>query len=81
MVLFFIEPGKPTQNGQIESFNGRFREECLNQEWFISLSHACQTIELWRQRYNSLRPHSSLGYLPPNLWAQTLDISPHLLYA
>jgi putative transposase len=68
--LDFIEPGKPTQNGLIESFNGRFRDECLNQEWFVSLQEARQIIEGWRIHYNSKRPHSSLGYLPPDVWAQ-----------
>ncbi len=63
--LHFIEPGKPMQNGHIESFNGRFRDECLNQEWFTSLTEARQTIEAWRIGYNTQRPHSSLGYLPP----------------
>ena len=68
--LDFIEPGKPTQNGLIESFNGRFRDECLNQEWFSSLKEARQLIESWRVSYNTQRPHSSLGYLPPDIWAQ-----------
>lgn len=68
--LEFIEPGKPTQNGQIESFNGRFRAECLDQEWFTSLSEARAMIEEWRVSYNSHRPHSSLGYLPPDTWAK-----------
>jgi putative transposase len=68
--LHFIEPGKPTQNGLIESFNGRFRDECLNQEWFSSLKEARQLIEAWRVGYNSKRPHSSLGYLPPDVWAK-----------
>ena len=68
--LEFIEPGKPTQNGQIESFNGRFRAECLGQEWFGSLQEAREIIEAWRISYNSERPHSSLGYLPPDEWAQ-----------
>lgn len=68
--LDFIEPGKPTQNGLIESFNGRFRDECLNQEWFGSLKEARQLIEDWRVSYNAKRPHSSLGYLPPDVWAQ-----------
>jgi putative transposase len=70
VTLFFIEPGKPTQNGQIESFNGRFRQECLDQEWFTTLREARQTIEEWRISYNTKRPHSSLGYLPPELWAR-----------
>jgi len=67
--LIFIEPGKPTQNGQIESFNGRFRAECLDQEWFGSLQEARELIETWRISYNTHRPHSSLGYLPPDVWA------------
>ena len=68
--LDFIEPGKPTQNGQIESFNGRFRAECLDQEWFSSLHQAREVIEAWRISYNATRPHSSLGYLPPDLWTE-----------
>jgi putative transposase len=68
--LVFIEPGKPTQNGHIESFNGRFRAECLDQEWFGSLQQARQMIEAWRIGYNSQRPHSSLGYVPPHVWTQ-----------
>jgi putative transposase len=68
--LHFIDPGKPTQNGHIESFNGRFREECLSQEWFSTLKEARQFIEEWRVGYNTIRPHSSLGYLPPDVWAQ-----------
>ena len=68
--LHFINPGKPQQNGHIESFNGRFREECLNQEWFTTLKEARLLIERWRLDYNTIRPHSSLGYLPPDVWAQ-----------
>lgn len=68
--LHFIDPGKPTQNGHIESFNGRFRDECLNQEWFVGLREARSIIEKWRMDYNTIRPHSSLGYLPPEVWAQ-----------
>ena len=68
--LVFIEPGKPTQNGHIESFNGRFRAECLDQEWFGSLTQAREIIEAWRISYNSQRPHSSLGYLPPDVWTE-----------
>jgi putative transposase len=68
--LHFIDRGKPTQNGHIESFNGRFRDECLNQEWFTSLKEARLLIEQWRLDYNTLRPHSSLDYLPPDTWAQ-----------
>ena len=63
--LHFIEPGKPQQNGFIESFNGRLRDECLNEHWFRSLPHARGIIEDWRVDYNVNRPHSSLGNLTP----------------
>jgi putative transposase len=63
--LQFIEPGKPIQNAFIESFNSRLREECLNQHVFLSLDDARQKIEAWRQDYNEVRPHSSLGNLTP----------------
>jgi len=61
-----IEPGKPWQNGVTESFNGKFRDECLSLEWFRSRPEAKVIIETWRQHYNEVRPHSSLGYLTPN---------------
>jgi putative transposase len=64
--LRFIDPGKPQQNGFIESFNGRLRDECLNEHWFLSLPHARRTIEDWRVDYNQNRPHSSLGNLTPD---------------
>ena len=57
-----IEPGKPTQNAQIESFNGKFRDECLNENWFLSLQEAREKIEAWRRDYNQARPHSALRY-------------------
>lgn len=63
--LRFIEPGKPTQNAVMESFNGRLRDECLNQHWFTTLADARQRIEDWRIDYNEIRPHSSLGYQTP----------------
>ncbi len=63
--LFFITPGKPVENCYIESFNGKFRDECLNEHWFTSLEHARKEIEDWRVDYNVERPHSSLGYLTP----------------
>jgi putative transposase len=63
--LHFIEPGKPVQNAFIESFNGRFRDECLNEHWFISLEDARRNIEAWREDYNQVRPHSSLGNQTP----------------
>ena len=63
--LAFIQPGKPTQNAYIESFNGRFRDECLNDHWFSTLHEARVLIEAWRKDYNSIRPHSSLGNITP----------------
>ena len=63
--LAFIEPGKPMQNGYIESFNGKFRDECLNQHWFLNLEDARTIIEDWRQHYNTIRPHSALGNRTP----------------
>lgn len=68
----FIQPGKPVQNAYIESFNSRFRDECLSQHWFASLSHLRSVIEAWREDYNEHRPHSALGYLPPAKFAATL---------
>ena len=70
--LFLIEPGKPNQNAYIESFNGRFRDECLNEHWFASLQHAKVVIESWRREYNEERPKKSLGGLPPAIYAATL---------
>jgi putative transposase len=67
--LQFIRPGKPVENAYIESFNGRLRDECLNQHWFLSLEHARRIIEEWRADYNTARPHSSLGYLTPDEYA------------
>ncbi len=69
--LEFIQPGKPVQNAYIESFNGRLRDECLNANWFTSLTDARRKIETWRRDYNELRPHSSLNYLPPAEFART----------
>ena len=60
-----IEPGKPWQNGINESFNGKFRDECLNMEWFRNRTEARIVIEDWRRHYNEVRPHSSLGYMTP----------------
>jgi putative transposase len=61
-----IEPGKPWQNGVAESFNGKFRDECLSLEWFRSRAEAKVIIEAWRRHFNEVRPHSSLNYLTPN---------------
>jgi len=69
--LEFIQPGKPVQNAFVESFNGRLRDECLNANWFTSLSDARRKIESWRQDYNHQRPHSSLNYMPPAEFART----------
>lgn len=69
VLLDFIEPGKPTQNAFIESFNGTFREECLNENWFVSLADAQCTIEAWRIEYNTDRPHSRLRDMTPREFA------------
>ena len=61
----FIEPGSPWENGYIESFNGKLRDELLNREIFYTLQEAKILIEQWRKDYNHVRPHSSLGYRPP----------------
>jgi putative transposase len=63
--LNFIRPGKPIENAFAESFNGRFRDECLNTNWFITLKHAREIIEEWRRDYNDVRPHSSLNDRTP----------------
>nr|WP_156421896.1 IS3 family transposase [Paucibacter sp. KCTC 42545] len=65
-----IQPGRPMQNGYIESFNGKFRDECLNEHWFQTLPQARSEIAIWRQDYNEVRPHSSLGRIPPAEFAQ-----------
>jgi putative transposase len=69
VTLDFIRPGKPVENCFIESFNGSFRDECLNEHWFVSLADARKRIEIWRRDYNEVRPHSSLGYLTPEEYA------------
>ncbi len=71
--LRFIDPGKPMQNAYVESFNGKFRDECLNQHWFISLEEARTTIEDWRVDYNELRPHQSLAQRTPAEFARRWD--------
>ena len=76
--LHFIEPGKPTQNAFVESFNGRFRDECLNEEWFTGLAQARAVIEAWRVHYNTARPHSALGYQTPAAYLATRAASPEL---
>ena len=88
VALAFIRPGKPVENAYIESFNGKFRDECLNAEWFRTLAEAQATIERWRLDYNPRRPHTSLGGLTPTEFARTgprtppsLSHSPHRLTA
>ena len=67
----YIQPGKPMQNGFMESFNGKLRDECLNEHVFTSLASARRIIEDWRIDYNEVRPHSSLGYQTPEEFAAT----------
>ena len=68
--LSFIQPGKPTQNAIVESFNGKFRDYCLDLHWFASLEDARSTIDTWREHYNHVRPHRSLGKQPPAVYAR-----------
>lgn len=70
--LRLIEPGKPNQNAYIESFNGRLRDECLNEHWFPNLLHARTEIERWRRDYNDERPKKALGGLTPSAYAKQL---------
>ena len=70
--LRLIEPGKPNQNAYVESFNGRLRDECLNEHWFTSLPHARLEIERWRREYNEERPKQGLGGLTPTQYAKHL---------
>ncbi|KAF0190870.1 MAG: transposase [Gammaproteobacteria bacterium] len=70
--LRLIEPGKPNQNAYIESFNGRLRDECLNEHWFLNLAHAQAVIEAWRREYNEERPKKALGGLTPTAYARQL---------
>ena len=70
--LRLIEPGKPNQNAYIESFNGRLRDECLNEHWFLNLAYAQTLIEDWRREYNEERPKKVLGGLTPAAYAKQL---------
>ena len=70
VTLGFIQPGKPTQNAFVESLNGKFRNECLNRQWFRTMDEARIEIDLWRTQYNHVRPHSSLNYMPPVEYAR-----------
>lgn len=76
VTLDFSRPGKPTDNAFIESYNGRVRAECLNENWFLSLDDARTKVEAWRQDYNNHRPHSSLGNLAPREFAQSRQAIP-----
>jgi putative transposase len=76
VTLTFSRPGKPTDNAFIESFNGSFRDECLNVNWFLSLEDAREKIGLWRWDYNNHRPHSALGDVPPRTYAQRISETP-----
>jgi transposase InsO family protein len=76
VALRLIEPGKPNQNAYVESFNGRLRDECLNEHWFTSLAHARALIEAWRKEYNDERPKRSLGGLTPSQYAKQLATRP-----
>jgi transposase InsO family protein len=74
VALRFIEPGKPNQKAYVESFNGRLRDECLNEHWFTSLAHARTLIEEWRRDYNEQRPKKDLGGVPPAVYAARLQL-------
>ena len=74
IVLDFSRPGKPTDNAFAESFNGKFRNECLNRHLFKNLAEAREKIEVWRVEYNEVRPDSSLGYLAPAEFARQAKI-------
>ena len=76
ITLEYIRLGKPVDNAYIESFNGKFRDECLNESWFISLDDAKKVIEEWRIDYNKERPHSSLGNMTPEEFARKTEIAP-----
>ena len=71
--LVHIQPGRPMQNGHVESFHGRLRDECLNASWFRTLNDVRSTLASWRHEYNCERPHSSLDYRTPEEFRQTLD--------
>jgi putative transposase len=73
--IHFIRPGKPVENCYVESFNGKFRDECLNDHWFIGLDDARTKIEDWRRDYNEVRPHSSLGDLTPKEYSTTIGLA------
>ena len=73
--IHFIRPGKPVENAYIESFNGKFRDECLNEHWFIDLADARSKIASWRTDYNEVRPHSSLANATPKEYSTTVGLA------
>jgi len=78
VILDFSRPGKPTDNAFIEAFNGRFRAECLNTHWFLSLADAAEKLEDWRRDYNEHRPHSAIGNnVPAALVKSGIRTSPY----
>jgi putative transposase len=74
--LHFIQPGKPVQNAFIESFNGKFRDECLNEHWFLTFQEAQDVIEAWRKEYNQERTYSTIGYMTPMSSFTTIKAGP-----
>ncbi len=76
--LHFIQPGKPVQNAFIESFNGKFRDECLNEHWFLTLQEAQRVIEAWRREYNEERTHSTIGDVTPQEFINHYRNAAHL---
>ena len=72
VTLSFIRPAKPNENAYIESFNGKFPDECLTEHWFVTIAHARRIIETWRIECNTERPHSSLGNLTPEEFAEMI---------
>ena len=76
VTLGFSQPGKPTDNAFVESFNGRFRDDCLNTHWFLNLDDARGKIEAWRRDFNETRPHTSLGFMTPADFASSAGVNP-----
>ena len=74
VVLDFSRPGKPTDNAFIEAFNGRFRAECLNTHWFLTLADAVKKLEAWRTSYNEERPHGAIGNKVPIMLTKSGDV-------
>ena len=70
VTLDFTRPGKPQDNALIEAFNSRFRQECLNEHWFLSVADAQEKVEAWREHYNTERPHSALGNVAPEVFVR-----------